>query len=100
MILMYALGEPGEDTVSPFKENRWFFSVQNFLKFSLLVSLWSVEPARQVEAGISEVEEQQGCAVRITTNSSFTRERETQGQGLSSLSSPSQPWQKQHKHTH
>lgn len=77
-----------------------FFPVQNFLKFSILVSSWSVEPAGQLEAGISEVEEQQGCAVRTTTNSSFTRERETQGQGLSPLSFPSQPWQKQHKHTH
>lgn len=92
--------EPGEDTISPFKENRCPSSVQNFLKFPVLVSLWSVEPAWQLEAGISEVGGQQGCALRTTTNSSFTRERETQGQGLSSLSSPSQPRQKQHKHTH
>lgn len=36
-------GEPGEDTVSPFKENRWFFPVQIFLKFSYwcLCDQWS-----------------------------------------------------------
>lgn len=45
------------------------------------MSLWSVEPVLQLEAGISEVGEEQGCAVRTATNSSFTRERETQGQG-------------------